>query len=429
MKPYGLLGEKLGHSFSPLIHSRFGSYEYRLFEIPREGLEAFLKSGTFAGLNVTIPYKKAVIPFCDTLSPLAERIGSVNTVTVDDEGKLHGYNTDYFGFCRMLEEARISVAGEHCVVIGAGGASATVCVALQDLGAREITVVTHKENTPERIASLADAGILVNTSPEGMFPNNGKSPVDLTLLPSLRGVADLIFNPLKTALLLQAESLGIPCAGGLTMLTAQAKQASELFQGKQIPVARIDPVTREIRRQCENILFVGMPGCGKSSVGSRVAHQLNKPFIDTDTEIERRAGKSIPEIFASEGEEAFRQLETQVLADVTSRSGCVIATGGGVVTREENLPLLRQNGRVIFLERPVELLSRKGRPLSSSEEAVRQLYRERFPLYVAVSDLRIRNTRSIPGAVSSILRQLDYASPQKRSQQKKRPNRSAHRRK
>lgn len=408
MKPYGLLGEKLGHSFSPLIHSRLGAYEYRLLEVPRDGLEAFLRSGSFAGLNVTIPYKKEVIPFCETLSPLAARIGSVNTVTVDAEGRLHGYNTDYFGFCRMLEEAHIQVAEEHCVVIGAGGASATVCAALQDLGARQVTVVTHKENTPEKIASLSDAGMLVNTSPVGMFPHNGESPVDLTLLPSLRGVADLIFNPLKTALMLQAEALGIPCAGGLTMLTAQAKQASELFQGKRISDSRIPVITREIRRQCENIVFVGMPGCGKSVIGSRVAKRLQKPFVDTDAEIELRAGKPIPQIFEQDGEEAFRRLETQVLADVTSRSGCVIATGGGVVTRPENHPLLKQNGRIVFLERPVELLSRKGRPLSSSEEAVRKLYAERLPLYLAVSDLRVRNTRGISNAVAFVLRTLGY---------------------
>ena len=413
MKPYGLLGEKLGHSFSPLIHSRLGSYEYRLFEVPREELGNFLRSGSFAGLNVTIPYKKEVIPYCETLSPLAERIGSVNTVTVDEERKLHGYNTDYFGFCQMLEEAKITVAGEHCVVIGAGGASATVCVALQDLGASRVTVVTHQENTPEKIASLSDAGILVNTSPVGMYPNNGKSPVDLALLPSLRGVADLIFNPLKTALMLQAEALGIPCAGGLTMLTAQAKQASELFQGKEISDARIPAITREIRRQCENIILVGMPGCGKSVIGNRVAKRLGKPFVDTDAEIELRAGKPIPQIFEQEGEEAFRRLETQVLADVTSRSGCVIATGGGVVTRPENHPLLKQNGRIVFLERPVELLSRKGRPLSSSEEAVKRLYTERLPLYLAVCDLRVRNTRGVSDAVFHTLRMLGYPAPRK----------------
>ncbi len=423
MKPYGLLGEKLGHSFSPLIHARFGSYPYRLFEVPGDRLASFLRERSFAGLNVTIPYKKAVLPFCDELSPLAARIGSVNTVTIDGDGRLHGYNTDYFGFRRMLEEANLPVAGAHCVVIGTGGASATVRAVLQDLGAKRITVVSHRENTPEYISTLSDAELLVNTSPVGMYPKNGERPVDLSLLPSLCGVADLIFNPLKTALLLQAEERGIPFAGGLTMLVAQAKQASELFQGIPLPDARIPPVTREIRRQCENILLVGMPGSGKSAVGGMVARRTRKPFVDTDAAIELRAGKSIPEIFEQDGEDAFRRLETEVLRDVTSKSGQVIATGGGVVTRPENLPLLRQNGRVVFLERPLPLLSRRGRPLSSSEDAVRELYRIRLPLYRSVSDLRVGNTRSVQDTVRAVLRALGYpaATPRKSPGRPKKP--------
>lgn len=410
MKPYGLLGGKLGHSWSPEIHSHFGSYEYRLFETPADQLETFLKSESFAGLNVTIPYKKAVIPYCSQLSPLAARIGSVNTITVCADG-LHGYNTDYFGFCRMLAKAGISINGEHCVVLGAGGASATVCVALQDLGASQVTVVSHRENTPERIAQLSDAGILVNTTPVGMYPNNGQSPVDLTAFPQLHGVADLIFNPLKTQLLLQAEARGIPCAGGLVMLVAQAKQASERFQGHSIPDDQIAPVTAKIQSQCENILLIGMPGCGKSELGKRIASRLKKPFVDTDAEIERAAGKTIPQIFRQDGEEAFRTLETQILAEITKHSGQVIATGGGIIKRPENLPLLRQNGRVLFIERALTQLPHKGRPLSSSDDAVAALYRERLPLYCAAADLRFENNRTIAEAVEGILQILQASAP------------------
>lgn len=402
MKPYGLLGERLGHSFSPLIHSRLGSYEYRLFPTPREELAQFLKSGTFGNLNVTIPYKKEVIPYCKTLSPLAQRIGSVNTIKVREDG-LHGYNTDYFGFCQMLEKGNISVAGEKCAVIGSGGVSPTVCAALEDLGAEKISVIPHKLNTPSYIATLADHTIVVNTSPVGMYPNNGASPLDLRQFHSLKGVADLIFNPLKTALMLQAEELGIPCAGGLVMLVAQAKQAAEIFEDRTIDNSVIDTITNEIQKQCENILLIGMPGSGKSEIGRRIATALSKPFVDTDLLIEERAGKPIPQIFAEDGEDTFRDFETQVLAEISAQSGLVISTGGGIIKRRENLPLLRQNGRVLFLERPTELLSTNGRPLSSSADAVRKLYNERLPLYEAAADLRVANDSTIENAVMQAL--------------------------
>ncbi len=405
MLPYGLLGEKLGHSFSPQIHARFGKYEYRLFEKPKESLDTFLRRSDFAGLNVTIPYKKTVLPYCTSLSALAERIGSVNTIKVCADG-LHGYNTDYFGFCRMLTEAGISISGERCVILGAGGSSSMVRIALQDLGAREITVVSHSENTPERIASLADYEIVINTTPVGMYPNNGKAPVDLRQFKDLHGVADLIFNPLKTALLLQAEELKVPCTGGLVMLVAQAKQASEIFQDIKIDDRQIGSVTKEIRQQCENILLIGMPGSGKSEIGEKLAKKIGKTFLDTDQIIEERAGKSIPQIFDEDGENTFRHLETQVLAEATARSGYVIATGGGIIKRQENLPLLRQNGRVIFIERPTQLLARKNRPLSSSNEAVEQLYKERLPLYISAANLRFCNNRTIAQAVNGIAKLL-----------------------
>lgn len=405
MKPCGLLGEKLGHSFSPLIHSRFGSYEYRLFPTPREELEAFLKSGTFANLNVTIPYKKEVIPYCSMLSPLAEQIGSVNTIKVTENG-LHGYNTDYFGFCRMLTKGNIPIKGEKCAVIGSGGVSATVCAALKNLGAAQITVITEELNTPAYIDTIADHTVVINTSPVGMFPRNGKAPLDLRQFHSLKGVADLIFNPLKTALMLQAEELGVPCVGGLIMLVAQAKQAAEIFEDKIIDDVLLDSVTDEIQKLCENIILIGMPGSGKTEIGNRIANALEKPFIDTDNLIEERAGKPIPQIFAEDGEDAFRTFETAVLADATAKSGVVISTGGGIVKRKENLPLLRQNGRILWIDRPTEFLATDGRPLSSSADAVKKLYDERMPLYRAACDMRVCNDGSLDEAVENALKTI-----------------------
>jgi shikimate dehydrogenase len=406
MKPYGLLGEKLGHSFSPLIHSRLGEYEYRLFPTPKEELDAFLTGGSFAGLNVTMPYKKAVIPYCKELSPLAKRLGSVNTLKVTHEG-LMGYNTDYYGFAHMLSRGNIPVVGEKCAVIGSGGVSPTVCAVLEDLGAEKITVVSHKMNTPAFIETIADHTVVVNTSPVGMFPGNGVSPVDLRQFHSLRGVADLIYNPLKTALLLQAEELGVPRVGGLSMLVARAKQAAEIFEDKGLDDGIIDTVTRELGDLCETICLIGMPGSGKTTIGKLLAKKLGKEFIDTDEEIVRAAGKSIPEIFSEDGEDAFRRLETKVLAEATAKSGRVIATGGGAVVRPENRNLLKQNGRIVLVERGLDALSTEGRPLSSSEDALRRLYEERQPIYRSLADIVVQNAKSPAEAVTALLGELN----------------------
>lgn len=405
MKPYGLLGEKLGHSFSPLIHSRLGEYEYRLFPTPKEELDAFLTGGSFAGLNVTMPYKKAVIPYCKELSPLAKRLGSVNTLKVTHEG-LMGYNTDYYGFAHMLSRGNIPVVGEKCAVIGSGGVSPTVCAVLEDLGAERITVVSHKMNTPAFIETIADHTVVVNTSPVGMFPMGGVSPVDLRQFHSLRGVADLIYNPLKTALLLQAEELGVPRVGGLSMLVAQAKQAAEIFEDKGLDDGIIDTVTRELGGLCETICLIGMPGSGKTTIGKLLAKKLGKEFIDTDEEIARAAGKSIPEIFSEDGEDAFRRLETKVLEEATAKSGRVIATGGGAVVRPENRNLLKQNGRIVLVERGLDALSTEGRPLSSSEDALRRLYEERQPIYRSLADIVVQNAKSPAEAVTALLEEL-----------------------
>ncbi len=406
MKPYGLLGEKLGHSFSPLIHSRFGKYEYRLFPTPKEELGAFLESGDFGNLNVTMPYKKDVIPYCKALSPLAQEIGSVNTIKVKD-GVLYGYNTDYYGFCYMLSVGNIPVKGEKCAVIGNGGVAPTVCKALKDLGAEQVTVVTRAQNTPLLIETISDHTVVVNTSPVGMYPNNGKSPVDLTQFKALKGVADLIYNPLKTAFMLQAEALGVPCVGGLPMLVAQAKRAAEIFEDTVIDDSAVAPVTKEIHDLCETICLIGMPGSGKSTLGRLLAKDLGKQFIDTDELIAEMAGKSIPEIFAEDGEEAFRALETKALAEATAKSGRVVATGGGIVKKQENHSLLKQNGRVILVKRKLDELSTGGRPLSSSKEAVLKLYEERQPLYDALADIDLCNDKSPEGAVAELLGKLN----------------------
>lgn len=406
MKPYGLLGEKLGHSFSPLIHSRFGDYEYSLFPTPREELECFLKSGSFGNLNVTMPYKKEVIPYCKELSPLAREIGSVNTIKVKDQ-ELYGYNTDYYGFCYMLSVGNIPVKGEKCAVIGNGGVAPTVCKALRDLGAKQVTVVTRAMNTPAFIESISDHTIVVNTSPVGMYPNNGMSPMDLTRFTALKGVADLIYNPLKTAFMLQAEELNVPCVGGLPMLVAQAKRAAEIFEDKVIDEVSIPPVTKEVHDLCETICLIGMPGSGKSTLGRLLAQALGKQFVDTDELIVEMAGKTIPQIFSEDGEDTFRALETHALSAATARSSCVIATGGGVVKRTENHPLLKQNGRIILVERKLEELSTGGRPLSSSKEAVLKLYEERQPIYEALADVVLHNDKSPEEGITELLSKLN----------------------
>lgn len=407
MGNFGLLGGKLGHSFSPFIHGMLSDYAYSLFETPEDQLETFLTSGAFDGLNVTIPYKKAVIPYLADLSDEAERIGAVNTIRADENG-LHGYNTDYFGFSWMLKDAGISVSGKKCVVLGNGGASAPVQAVLWDEGASDVAVVTHKENTEEKIRSLADYQIIVNTTPVGMYPNNGKSPVDLALFTHPEGVADIVYNPLKTALILQAEAMEVPYATGLPMLVAQAKKSAEIFTGEAIPNERIRDITGVLKRGQQNLVLIGMPGCGKTTIARQLAKRLHRDFFDADKEIVDRAGKSIPEIFAEDGEEAFRALESQVLEDLGKKTGIVISTGGGCVTRARNTPFLKQNGVVIFLERPLSLLETDGRPLSKSPEALAAMKKERQPLYQALADHSFENSGTPEQLAIRILKQLGY---------------------
>lgn len=402
---YGLIGERLGHSFSPEIHRRLGGYDYRLVELKPEELGPFLQRRDFAGLNVTIPYKKAVIPYCRDLTDRARRIGSVNTIVRRADGSLMGHNTDYDGFAYLLRSAGAKVEGKKALVLGSGGASLTVYTVLRDLGAGETVSISRSgPDNYETISRHADAQFIVNATPVGMYPNTGVSPVELSLFPKLEGVFDLIYNPAKTQLLLEAEKRGILQANGLGMLVAQAKAAAELFLQTQIPSERVADITREMENRTRNLLLIGMPGCGKTTVGRALAQRLGRTLTDTDAMVEELAGCSIPELFAREGEQAFRRMEHQVLCQVGKESGLVIATGGGVVTRPENLDPMRQNSTVIFLRRPLSCLPTQGRPISQSSD-LEQLYRRRLPLYQEAADLTVDND-TVEEAATEIIRRL-----------------------
>ena len=395
MKSYklGLIGEKLGHSFSPAIHTKLGTPDYSLFELKPEELETFLERGDFDGLNVTIPYKKAVIPYCAELTEQAKRIGSVNTIIRRADGTLLGHNTDYDGFLYMIRSSGVEVQGKKCLILGTGGASLTVRTVLEDLSAGEIVFISRTgENNYQNLDRHADARIIVNTTPVGMYPRNGEAPLNVRAFPALEGVFDLIYNPARTRLLLDAERLGIPAVNGLGMLVAQAKAASERFRDISIPDHVVEDITREIEKQTKNLILVGMPGCGKSTIGRKLAARLDRPLVDTDEEIVKRIGCTIPEYFASHGEEEFRKREHEVLRDFSARSGQIIATGGGIVTRPENMDPLRENSVVVFLRREIEKLPTRGRPISQSSD-LHELYEKRRPLYEAAADVMVDNIR------------------------------------
>jgi len=399
----GLLGRKLGHSYSPQIHAKLCDYEYRLFEAEPENLENFLKSGDFQGINVTIPYKKDVIPHLTYLSETAKRIGSVNTVVRKNDG-LYGYNTDQYGFMYMVKSTGIDVSGKKAIVLGSGGASLTVIDVLRELGASEIVVISRTgENNYNNLHLHSDASLIVNATPVGMYPNAGISPVDLDIFPHLEGVLDIIYNPSKTRLLLDAEARKIPCQNGLWMLVAQAKESAEWFQNTKISDDVIGLIHNRLQKQMENIVLIGMPGSGKSTVGKMLAAKLGRVFVDADAEIEKNAGMAIPEIFASQGESGFRQLETEVLSTLGQRSGQVIATGGGCVTREENYPLLHQNGTIYWLKRDLTMLPTDGRPLSQST-ALEQMYAVRKPMYERFCDCVVSNNGEAEDTVLEILK-------------------------
>ena len=405
-KCYGLLGRRLGHSWSVPIHQALGCEGYRLFELEPEALGDFLRREDVGGLNVTIPYKRDVMKYCDALDIAAEAIGSVNTL-VRREGKLWGYNTDIDGFLYMLRRADISLAGKKVVILGSGGASLTAQAAARMEGAREVVVVSRSgpdnyETLPER---HGDAEVLINTTPVGMWPHMDETPLDLRRLPGLTDVADVIYNPGRTDLLLQAEALGLRHAGGLPMLVHQAKRAEELFFGQPIPDYQTELILARLWQDRTNIVLVGMPGCGKTTVGRELAKLTGKPLVDLDEEIVRRAGKPIPDIFREEGENAFRDLESRVLAETCAKDGQVIATGGGAVLRPENQTAMRRTGRVYWLRRDLNVLPKEGRPLSQ-KGSLEEMYQMRKPLYEAAADFRVDNNQTAAEAAQKIWSEL-----------------------
>ena len=405
----GLLGRKLGHSYSPQIHGLLGDYSYELFEKEPEQLPFFLKDDDFTGINVTIPYKKDVIPYLDELSPAARKIGSVNTIVRRADGSLFGHNSDYFGFVSLVKHSGIAVEGKKVLVLGSGGTSNMVVTALKDLGAVPVVISRSGENNYENLHLHADASVIVNATPVGMYPNTGVSPIDLKHFPKLEGVLDVIYNPAKTKLLLDAEGLGIPHENGLWMLVAQAKEASEYFTGQKLSDAVIERIHRVLSHQMQNIILIGMPGCGKSTIGALLAEKQNRKFLDADKEIIRLAGKSIPDIFAQDGEDVFRRWETTALENLGKQSGLVIATGGGCVTRSRNYPLLHQNGMIVWLQRDLSQLPTDGRPLSQANR-LEEMYAVRKPMYEAFADIRVSNAGSPEDTVNEILSHLEELS-------------------
>ncbi len=402
----GLLGEKLGHSYSPQIHAELADYEYKLYEKAPDEVEDFVRRGDWHGLNVTIPYKKTVIPFCDEHSETARAIGSVNTLLKRPDGTIFGDNTDAFGFETLLTQTlKADISGWKALVLGTGGASVTVCAMLRKRGAQVIPISRSGKDNYTNLEWHRDAKLLVNTTPVGMYPKNGASLVNLGVFPKLEAVLDVVYNPARTALLLQAEKRGIPCAGGLTMLVAQAKRSSEIFLGHALPDGEIARIAWQLARQMQNVILIGMPGSGKSTVGRLLAEKLGRPLLEADKELEKAAGMSIPVIFANEGEAGFRRRETRILSELGKQSGTVISTGGGCVTREENYPLLHQNGVIVWIRRDLNSLAREGRPLSLNAD-LSAMYAVRAPLYEHFADFTVENDGNAEDTVNSILEVL-----------------------
>jgi len=404
---YGLVGERLGHSFSPEIHRVLGGYGYELIEISRDKIDDFFKARAFRGLNVTIPYKETVIPHLDEIDSAAREIGAVNTVVMRD-GHLCGFNTDWIGMQRAILRAGIEIDGKKVLICGTGGTSKTALYVAKQLGAAEIYRISREKKEgcityDEAYRDHTDAGVIINTTPCGMFPDNFSTAVNTERFPSLTGVFDAVFNPLRTKLVIDAEYRGVKAAGGLFMLVSQAKAASEIFRGIKCGKGADEAIYKKLLQQKENIVLIGMPSSGKTTVGKELASKLGRELIDIDAEIVRSEGRTIAEIFAACGEEYFREAEQSAIREISRRQGIIIATGGGAVLCRSNIDALRQNGRIYFLDRDLQkLIATSDRPLSSDRAALETRYRERIDIYNEVCDVKIDSNGSIGDAVSQI---------------------------
>lgn len=400
---YGVLGRTLRHSYTPAIYRALADLDYRRFEREPGELEAFVRAGAWEGFNVTIPYKRSIMTYLDELSPIAQRLGNVNTVTRSTDGRLVGDNTDYFGFKVLVESLGVDLAGKKAVVFGgSGGAGSTAMAVLADAGAHPVAIGRTGQDTYADLARHADAALAVNCTPVGMFPHCPEAPCTLDALPNLMGVVDIVYNPARTGLVLEAEARGIAHVGGLLMLVAQAAQAVECYLGTSVDMARVKQVTAQLAAGEENIALIGMPGCGKTRVGEQLAARLGRTRVDIDQEIERRLGCSCAAYIEREGEDAFRAHETAVLRDVACGSGLVISCGGGVVTREENYRLLHQNSRIVMLDRPLDELAHKGRPITA-RDGVQALAEARMPRYRAWADAIIVSRDTAAHTAQAIL--------------------------
>lgn len=409
MKKFGLIGERLGHSHSKTLHGFLADYRYDLWPMPLEDVDAFMREGSFDGMNVTIPYKKTVIPYLSEIGDTARRIGAVNTIVRRADGSLYGDNTDAYGMMEMARRAHIDFRGRKTLVLGSGGTCLTACDVVRENGGTAVVVSRSGENNYDNLYLHEDAAYIINTTPLGMYPNPHAQAVDLRDFPALRGVLDVVYNPLRTQLMMQADELGIPCEGGLSMLIYQGVLACEIFEGKPVAQERVVHAERALRRSITNLVLIGMPGCGKSTIGEKLSQVLGMPLVDLDAEIVKEAGMSIPEIFAQEGEAGFRERESRQVKKYGSIGGNVLVTGGGVIKDPLNRTYLRMNGFVAHITRDLNQLDMAGRPLSQSREALETMWQQRKPMYEACRDAHFANNSTIDACVQTIKEAFDEA--------------------
>lgn len=409
---YGLIGERLGHSYSRDIHGKIADYVYELKELTPEELGPFLTAREFRAINVTIPYKEAVIPYLDEIDPAAQRIGAVNTI-VNRDGRLYGYNTDHAGMKAQLAHMDVSLRGKKVLVLGTGGTSKTARAVAESLGADRVIPVSRSGKdgavTYEEAVSLhRDADFIFNTTPVGMYPKTEGTPIDLSAFDRLSGLLDAIYHPLRTELVQEGAKRGIPSEGGLYMLAAQAVFASALFRGIDLSPALAEDVFRQVKGEKQNVVLIGMPSAGKTTVGKRIAECTGRPFYDTDEELEKELGQPVAAYLSANGEEAFREKESEVIRRLSGETGCILATGGGAVLREQNVTQLKKNGVILFLDRDIlNLTPTPDRPLSSDPDKLRRLYETRYPIYRKMADKRVEASGTVEQVAKAVCEALE----------------------